>query len=493
MSQYHFKKVRELKRSGLSRLQITEKLGMSWATVSKYYLSNSPPEMKKREYKTRVDPSEPYKDTITNKLENIEEIQAVDIFEMLTPQGYTGSLRTIERRVSEILGSKPKERFFEQEYKPAEQTQFDFKESVELPFKSGTRAVNLHYGTLPYSGKTYIKAYPFLNYECFLDGIHSFFEHAGGLTENIRIDNLAPCIKQVLKGRLRKWTEAFQRAIDYYGFGVLPCTPAKGNEKGHVERDIRTFTRRIKVRVQLDGIIFTDWDDLNKWLLNFIKETQTALEEKYQQEKLKLLPLPKRNTEVLCKIIDTSASKYGTVRISRSVYSVPDCAIDSKCKIVADAYTVKIFRANKADEILANHPRKPDGEHSILLSHVITSLIRKPQAMIRWVHREMLFPEPIFKNCYHYLLKLDKHSAEREFLRIINLIYYVDLKEIAVAMQLVIAAESIKPFDDVRELLLVERRPCPVIDITELFNQHSLKPRLSDYDSFIPKTGETTI
>jgi len=52
-------------------------------------------------------------------------------------KGYTGSLRTVERRVAEIRSSKPKERFFEQEYCPGEQSQFDFKEKVAIPFKDG--------------------------------------------------------------------------------------------------------------------------------------------------------------------------------------------------------------------------------------------------------------------------------------------------------------------------------------------------------------------
>ena len=39
-----------------------------------------------------------------------------------------------------------------------------------------------------------------------MDGVHSFFEVIGGLTENIRFDNLSPVVKKVLKGDARLYT-----------------------------------------------------------------------------------------------------------------------------------------------------------------------------------------------------------------------------------------------------------------------------------------------
>ncbi|MBK9039027.1 MAG: hypothetical protein IPL83_07690 [Bdellovibrionales bacterium] len=64
-----------------------------------------------------------------------------------------------------------------------------------------------------------------------MDGVHSFFEKIGGQTKNIRIDNLSPCVKRVKKDGGRDYTDAFNRAIKYYDFGVLPCSPGRGNEK----------------------------------------------------------------------------------------------------------------------------------------------------------------------------------------------------------------------------------------------------------------------
>jgi len=57
-----------------------------------------------------------------------------------------------------------------------------------------------------------------------------------------------------------------------------------------------------------------------------------------------------------------------------------------------------------------------------------------------------------------------------------------------VAIGLVLETGSPNLFEDIRELLLGERRPTNVIDITLRMNQEKLNPKLSDYDNFIPKT-----
>jgi transposase len=489
MSQYYFQQIRKLKASGLNKSEIAKKLNIDWKTVSKYWESNTPPVFVKSDHRRREDPTEPHANRIATLLDAIEDVRAVDIYERIRKEGYSGCLRTLQRRIEKIQGERPKERFFEQEYEPGEQVQFDFKEKVELVFTDGSKMVNLHFGTLPCSGKTFVKGYPFLNFECFIDGIHSFFDAIGGLTKNIRIDNLSPCVKAVLKGRKREWTDYFKTAIDYYGFGVLPCTPAKGNEKGHVERDIQTFARRIRVRSQIDGKVFKDWEDLNQWLLAFMKEQQVNIDEKFNKESEFLLPLPPKKVEVLCRIDTYVASAYGTIRLGRSVYSVPDSAVGMACRVVPGPYDVKIYRTNKLKEPIAVHPRLPDGQSSILLEHVLPSLIRKPQAMIRWTHRAILFPIPIFTVFYQYLKRIDQESAEREFLRVINLIHHTHFGEISTAIELVMNDKSLKPFEDLKDLLLVEKRPCTVFSITDLLGQKPLKPKLSDYDSFIPKQG----
>jgi len=352
--------------------------------------------------------------------------------------------------------------------------------------------VHLHFGTLPYSDTCLVRGYPFKNYECFIDGIHSFFNTIGGMTDNIRFDNLSPCVKKVLTGNERLYTDDFKRAIKYYDFGLLPCRPGKGSDKGDVERDIRTFSNRVKNRVSHEGLVFRDWEHLNGWLAEYMQERQKPESLlKLEEEKKTLKVLPPADEGVLCKIKLGPANSYGTIRFGKSPYSVPDSMIDKGCRTVIGPYEVHIelTEARQGTKEIIVHPRKLDGEPSILLEHVLPSLLRKPHAMVRWAHRRILFPTPICEKFYQKLTKIEAYSAEREYLKAINLVQHTTLSEIITGMELILETNSQTLFDDLRELLFGERRPADVIGITSRLNQSPLKPELSQYDSLIPKLG----
>jgi transposase len=266
VTKYMFEKIRKKKLEGKNSSEIARELGIDRRTVGRYSASNAPPSYKPRGGSTRVDPCMGFEAKIASMLELSPSIGAYDVLVRLRPLGFLGSQRTLSRRLAELRSLEPKERFFEQSYEPAEQSQVDFKESVELSFSGGKRVVNFLIGTLPYSGAFWAKGFPVKSYEAFMDGVHTFFENVGGMTTNLRFDNLSPCVRQVCSGQKRLYTESFQRATDYYGFGLLPCSPGKGNEKGDVERQIRTFAHRIKIEIEQTGRIFSGFDDLNEWL-----------------------------------------------------------------------------------------------------------------------------------------------------------------------------------------------------------------------------------
>ncbi len=485
-----FHKARALRQLGKNDSEIGEELSLHRKTVGKYLKSSTPPKYTPRRSPSRADPFVGFESFTRDVMTRVPEISASEVYALLRPRGFSGSERTVERRLKRWREEEPKERFFEQEYTPGEQAQFDFKESVEIPFIDDVRVVHLHFGTLPYSDKCVIKGFPQKTYECFMDGVHSFFEAIGGITENIRIDNLSPCIKKVRSDGGRDYTSAFLRALEYYGFGVLPCSPGKGNEKGDVERDIQTWARRFKNHVKVHGIKFRDFAHLNESLSEFIvmEERKSDLFVSEQQALKALLP---RDECVLCRVDEVRASSFGTVRMdkAKTTYSVPDEWIGSWCKVVAGPFEVKITRVG-VPTVSVIHERKPEGENSIKLEHVLRSLIRKPQAMIRWSHREMLFPDEVFREFYRRLKKSQGEmpgAAEREFLRTINLIHYVSLKEIRTAIEIVLASEAVDFFNEIKELLLIERRPeASVIEISTRMKQVPFAPNLNQYDELIP-------
>jgi len=357
VSAHMFYRIRQLTDEGLNQIEIGKALRLNRKTVAKYQDTNTPPKYKERVKVTRHDPFASFESRAESLIEDNPSNSAREIYEILVEEGYKGSERTVSRRVQLIRGRKPKERFFEQSYEPGEQSQFDFKERLILPFIDGEREVNLLFGTLPYSDVCQLKAFPFKTYECFIEGVHSFFEKIGGVPENIRIDNLSPCVTKVLKGNQRLYTKSFQRAIDHYGFNVLPCAPGKGSDKGDVEREIRTVASRIKNLVKNKSLVFKDWEDLNAFLDSYVQNRESdSTKEKFAEESKHLKKIASRDEDVLCKVEIGTCSSYGTVRINKTAYSVPDAAIGTGCKTVMGAYDVRIYSVSDRKHEWASQP-----------------------------------------------------------------------------------------------------------------------------------------
>jgi len=425
-----------------------------------------------------------YEEEFQRLLSINNQLTAFDLCTHLKLLGYTGSQRTVDRRLQEYRASKSKERFFAQEYEPGEQAQFDFKESFAIEFTCGSKEVNFHFGTLPYSNRFQIKAFPFKNFESFMDGVHSFYEVIGGMTKNIRFDNLSPCVKKIRSGSERIYTEAFDRAARYYGFGLLPCSPGKGNEKGDCERDIRTHARRIGAELSISGHKFEGFEDLNEWLLGYCRRHQAEKsKELFQNEQTFLRPLPRRDESILCRVSTSDVTLYGTVRIGTSSYSVPDAMIGRPCRIIQTPFEVVIREISGLKREII-HERAADCENRILLEHVLPSLVRKPGAMVRWAHRGILFPDERFRRYFDWLCQRFPGTSEREFLRSINLIQHTSLEDIATGIELIMESESSSPFTDLKNLLIGPgHRP----NDQSAQNQQRLSPKLSMYDSLIPQ------
>lgn len=500
LSRYMFEKVRRLVNEGQNNSQIADKLGINRKTVRKYRESNGPPVSRSRKKRVHQDNFSDFKAQVQGLLKDecLEKeegtkgyqkktvrITVSDIFEVISTDGYQGSERTLSRRIKRLKDDWPKERFFEQSYTAGEQSQFDFKESIEIPFKMGLKKINLFFGTLPYSDRFFIKGFTFKKYEAFIDGIHSFFDDVGGQTENIRIDNLSPCVKKVLSGSKRLYTESFLKATDYYGFGVLPCAPGKGNEKGDVERDIRTHARKILSLIKIEGLCFDDIYDFNHWISEYVRDRQKqGSVEKFIHEQTKLTPLPAAEDDILCRIGSARVTSYGTVNVDKSTFSVPDTVIGHEVKTVVSAEEVKIYSlADGVKSLVAEHLRVPSGSHSICIKHIIKSLVRKPGGLTRWKHRDIFFEDINFRRLYQELEKRDADRSTKEFLRIVNLIQHASICEISVAVELALDSSATNLFEEVRSLILGQRYPNTHV---YTLKQKTIEPNLQQYDLLIP-------
>ena len=68
--------------------------------------------------------------------------------------------------------------------------------------------------------------------------VRAFIFFGGTPTKGI-YDNMKTAVSKVLKGSNREWNPRFEKLCAHYLVEPLACSPAKGNEKGRVERQVQ--------------------------------------------------------------------------------------------------------------------------------------------------------------------------------------------------------------------------------------------------------------
>ena len=180
--------------------------------------------------------------------------------------------------------------------------------------------------TLPYSNAYFAKAYPIERLESLLDGIESAFLYFGGATARVVLDNTSLAVKEILAGRDRVQTEAFEAFRGAYPFRAEFCAPAKGWEKGSVEGGVKyarnlVFRPRLAIKswAALNAAVLTELEaDLPLRHLDDGRSAQEALA--LERQHLRALP---EHLPATCRVVARVADKFGHVRVDHVTYSVP--------------------------------------------------------------------------------------------------------------------------------------------------------------------------
>ena len=494
ISVHKFKQIREMKSESKSAREIAKTLKMDRKTVGRYVHANSPPKPVKRVSK-RLTAVNVIQEPVNAILKKNNRNSRREVRALLLKQGFEKlSLTTVGRAITVYRAALSKEVFFPQVYQPGEQIQVDFKEEFEVPFEDGPKTVQLFVGSLPFSGGAFGKALPAKTFVCFVDGLRSTFEEFGGVPKNLRFDNLSPCVSKVGRGSDRIYTAAFKAATEHFGFGLLPCSPGKGSDKGHVERDIQTYERWITNAILNNDLKFKSFEHLNVWLAEFFRDQRTELvKEKLSVERQLLNPLPAWDEAVQCKVVAATVRPSGFIKADGREFSTPDNHIGHQCDVLIGAFGVEIRPLQKS---LCSVFHEPISEGSVALKveHFLTSLQRKPGAMLRWSHREHLFPTEVSKIFHQMLETQDKYRADKDYLKCLNWVVNLGWADVHAAMQLAIG--SANPLLEFESLLkagsftkkLTEPPPLEA----DLKKYDDLIPNLEGKTNGLPLTARST-
>jgi len=239
---------------------------------------------------------------------------------MLRPRGYPGSITQLRRVVAELRPPQG-EAFLRLRTFPGEQAQADWAHFGEVTIGRARRRLSGFVLTLSYSRALWLEFFLDQTLENFLLGhVHAFADW-GGAARTVLTDNLRSVVLE-RRGDAIHFHPRFLELSAHYHFATRPCRPARGNEKGRVERAIQYVRHNF-----FAARPFTTLTDFNR-------------------------------PPFSCDLTTTvRADKTLWVRFDLNDYSVPPQALGRTLTLVASPTRVRLL--DGATEI-ASHPRSYD-------------------------------------------------------------------------------------------------------------------------------------
>jgi len=363
---------------GKSRREVAREFGIHRRTVGKMVKHARPPG-----YTLSVPRSKPKLASFVGQIESMlrenEDLPVKQrqngrrIFERLKGEhGYTGCESQVRAEVARQKGARPPEPFIPLTDLPGE-AQADFYEAwVEI---AGERMkAHVFLMVLPFSDVYFQVAYPAENTECFLDGHARAFEFFGGVPKRCVYDNPAYAVKRgsgPLTGRDRELTEGMLELRSTCLLETEFARPAKGNEKGSVERKVRTLRSSLMSPVPKAA----GWEELNARLWEKA-EAHKAASIRFTEERAHFLPPADYRP---CRIAVGKADRLSLVRFDGADYSVPTQLAGRQVTVQATPFKVCLLSSQGT---VARHRRSyAKGGVVTDLAHYLNALELKPRAV----------------------------------------------------------------------------------------------------------------
>src|SRR3990172_9702488 len=180
--------------------------------------------------------ADPYIEFIEETLKRYPRLTATRLYEMVRQRGYTGSAVQL-RRVIRDLRPVRREAFLRLQMFPGEQAQMDWAHFGTIPVGRAKRRLSCFVMVLSYSRAMWIEFFYDQCLENLLIGhVHAFTDW-GGVARILIYDNMKSVVLERLGDAIHFHPRILELASHYH-FAPQPARPARGNEKGRVERVI---------------------------------------------------------------------------------------------------------------------------------------------------------------------------------------------------------------------------------------------------------------
>ena len=337
--------------------RIAQELGLARNTVRRYQrLSVDVDAVQQRPRARRL--ADAAQQEAVRLLGNEAEGNAVVIQRLLADQGTQVSLRTVQRVVTAERASLRRKasasvRF---ETPPGSQMQIDFGEK-RISIAGETVRVYIFVAVLGYSRRIFVRAFLSQRHDDWREGIASAFEHFGGVTQGLLIDNPKAMVLRHESGKAIL-LPAFSDFCKDWGILARACAPYRARTKGKTESGVKYVKRN-----GLAGLSFTSFSALVSHLSNWMMLADSRFHgttgerpdirfTRDEQSALQSLPssrVPVRHRRILRKVANDCLVDVDSVR-----YSVPHRYVGCRVEVAVCDEDVQIFAGSQC---IAEHRR----------------------------------------------------------------------------------------------------------------------------------------
>lgn len=304
--------------------------------------------------------ADPFVPFIIETLKKYPRLRASRLYGMVRQRGYPGGPDHFRAVVARYRPRPAAEAYLRLRTLPGEQAQADWGHFGKVPIGRALRPLMGFVLVLSWSRQIVLRFYLGAAMPNFLRGHVDAFQLLDAVPRVILYDNLKSAVLERVDDAIRFHPTLLALAA-HYRFGPRPVAPARGNEKGRVERAIRYIRDAF-----FAARTWTDLADLNRQAEEWCQgpaasrpcpeDSRLTVGEAFAAEKPYLLPLPEVPfpTEERGEV---AVGKTPYVRFDLNDYSVPHTCVRRTLVVLATLDTVRVLDGNT---VVAQHPRSWD-------------------------------------------------------------------------------------------------------------------------------------
>lgn len=336
---------------------IARQLGIHHTTVDRVLSQAGLPKAERARRPSIVDPFHPL---IIETLAQYPTLSAARLLGMAQARGYTGGASQFRAHVAQLRPRRPAEAYLRLKTLPGEQSQVDWGHFGHVQIGRAKRPLMAFVMVLSFSRQLFVRFYLNQRMDNFLRGHVAAFAAFQGVPRVALYDNLRSAVLE-RRGQAIRFHPTLLDLSAHYRFEPRPVAPARGNEKGRVERAIRYVRENF-----FAGRTWFDIDDLNHQVTAWCngpsalrpcpEDTARTVAEVFAEERDHLIALPD-NPYPSDEQIEVSVGKTPYVRFDLNDYSVPHRYVRRTLMVAASLQHVRLL---DGETVIATHPRSFD-------------------------------------------------------------------------------------------------------------------------------------